>query len=68
MKFRRRTCAPTTLSVKQKLNILSSTTGELVAVDQVLPLVLWTPLFMKEQGIEVCSNVLHQDNKSAILL
>ena len=41
---------------------------ELIAADQVLRLVLLTPLFMKEQGIEVCSNVLHQENKSVILL
>ena len=68
MKFRGGTGAPLTTSVKQKLNTSSSTTCKLVAVDQVLPLVLWTPLFLKEQGVEVKENVLHQDNKSAILL
>ena len=68
MKFRGGTGAPLTTSVKQKLNTSSSTTCELVAVDQVLPLVLWTPLFLKEQGVEVKENVLHQDNKSRILL
>ena len=31
-------------------------------------LILWTKLFLKEQGYDVMSNVLYQDNKSAILL
>ena len=30
--------------------------------------VLWTQLFMEEQGYEITKNVLYQDNKSAILL
>ena len=55
-------------SAKQKLNTNSSTTSELVAVDQVLPLILWTPLFMEAQGYPVESNKAYQDNKSTILL
>ena len=31
-------------------------------------MILWTPLFMKEQGYEVKNNVVYQDNKSTILL
>jgi hypothetical protein len=31
-------------------------------------MILWTKLFLKEQGYEVDRNVLYQDNKSAILL
>ena len=46
----------------------SSTTAELVAVDQLLPLVLWTPLFMKSQGYDITENTVYQDNKSAISL
>ena len=55
-------------SSKQKINTESSTTAELVGVDYVLPLFLWVPLFMKEQGYEIIDNVVHQDNKSTILL
>ena len=47
MKFRGGTGVPLTTIVKQKLNTSSSTMCELVAVDQVLPLVLWTPLFFE---------------------
>jgi len=53
---------------KQKLNTASSTTLELVAVDDALPLVIWTPLFLKEQGYTLSENIVYQDNKSAILL
>ena len=46
----------------------SSTTAELVGVDDLLPKVLWVPLFLKEQRYEVENNVIFQDNTSAILL
>jgi hypothetical protein len=39
-----------------------------VAVDDVSNLNLWTRLFLDEQGYRVSRNVVHQDNKSAILL
>ena len=39
-----------------------------MATDDVLTLILWTKLFMEEQGYEVKKNILFQDNKSAILL
>ena len=55
-------------SSRQKLNTSSSTTSELVAVDQVLPLALWVPLFMEEQGHPIEENIVYQDNMSAILL
>jgi len=42
--------------------------GELVAVDEMIGQILWTRLFMLEQGIKVSDNILYQDNKSAILL
>ena len=31
-------------------------------------MILWTKLFLEEQGYEVEQNILYQDNKSAILL
>ena len=55
-------------SRKQKLNTRSSTEAELVAVDDGMSIMLWTKLFLEAQGHKVESNVLHQDNKSSILL
>ena len=46
----------------------SSTIAELVAVHQFLPKVLWTPLFLFEQGYDVNKNAVMQDNKNMILL
>ncbi len=62
------TGAPVVTSTKQKLNTRSSTICEVVAVDDMIPQILWTWLFMQEQGIKVADNILYQDNKSAILL
>ena len=56
------------MSAKQKLNTDSSTTAELVAVGQLLPLVMWVPLFLGEQGYPMETNCVYQDNNSAILL
>jgi hypothetical protein len=59
---------PISMSRKQKLNTRSSTEAELVAVDDMANLILWTRLFLDEQGYRVSRNLLHQDNKSAMLL
>jgi len=40
-------------STRQKLNTRSSTESELVAMNDVLPQVLWTRYFLREQGYEV---------------
>ena len=56
------------VSTKQKINTDSSTIAELVGVHDVLPLVLWTKLFLEEQGYKIESNKVFQDNKSTILL
>ena len=56
------------ISRKQKLNIRSSTEAELVGVDDASTMILWTKLFMEEQGYGVIKNILYQDNKSTILL
>ena len=56
------------MSRKQKLNTRSSTESELVAADDHASLILWTKLFMEEQGYDIDKNILYQDNKSAILL
>ena len=56
------------ISRKQRLNTRSSTMAELVAADDVATMILWTKLFLEEQGYKVDSNILYQDNKSTILL
>ena len=56
------------ISRKQKLNTRSSTKAELVAADDTAVMILWTKLFLEEQGYTVEKNILYQDNKSAILL
>ena len=42
-----------TISRKQKLNTRSSTEAELVAADDVSVMILWTKLFLEEQGYTV---------------
>jgi hypothetical protein len=60
--------APISFSRKQKLNVRSSCEGELVGIDDALPLILWTRYFIESQGYTVEENILYQDNKSTILL
>ena len=55
-------------SIRQKLNTKSSTESELVATADVLPQIILTSYFLKEQGCRVEKSVLYQDNQSAILL
>ena len=55
-------------SVKQKLNSRSSTETEVIAVDDLMPQVLWTNYFLEAQGYAPERTVIYQDNKSAILL
>ena len=56
------------MSTRQKLNTRSSTEAELVGVHDAMPKLLWTKNFLASQGFDVRNNVLHQDNKSTILL
>jgi len=60
--------SPVTISRKQKLNTRSSTESELVGADGASTMILWTKLFMEAQGYKLRSNVLYQDNQSAMLL
>jgi hypothetical protein len=55
-------------STRQKLTTKSSTEAELVAVDDVMPMVLWTRQFLEGQGYEIKDNIVYQDNQSAMLL
>ena len=56
------------MSRKQKLNSRSSTEAELIGVDDAITQVLWTRLFMEEQGYPIEENIVFQDNTSCILL
>ena len=56
------------ISRKQKLNTRSSTEAELIGVDDAMTMILWTKLFLEDQGYNIQENVVYQDNKSAILL
>jgi hypothetical protein len=53
---------------KHNLNTKSSTKSELVGVNDVSIMILWTKLFLEEQGYDINSNILYQDNNSTILL
>jgi hypothetical protein len=56
------------ISRKQKMNTRSSTEAELVAADDVVGSIIWTKLFLEEQGYPLEENILYQDNRSAMLL
>jgi hypothetical protein len=55
-------------SWKQKINTKNSTEAELVGVDDLLGYVLRACYFMIEQGYDMDSSLLYQDNMNAILL
>ena len=55
-------------STRQKLNTTSSTEAELVGVNDLMTMTLWTQCFLKAQGHTINKSVICQDNKSAILL
>jgi hypothetical protein len=55
-------------STKQKINTKSSTEAELVGVNDLMPQILWTRYFLEAQGYEISESIIHQDNKSTILL
>ena len=55
-------------SNKQKLNVGSSTKGELVAAHDQMPDMMHTLYFIKAQGYKMIKNVIYQDNQSTIRL
>jgi hypothetical protein len=59
---------PIVASWKQKLNTKSLTESELVGIDDMMPIMLWTCYFLLSQGYGIVENLLLQDNKSLILL
>ena len=56
------------ISTKQMLNTKSSMESEIVGVDDMMPIVLWSWYFLMAQGYGVTQNLLLQDNQSSILL
>ncbi len=59
---------PIVSSTKQMLNTRSSTESELVGVDDMMPIIVWSCYFLIAQGYSVIQNLLLQDNKSSMLL
>ncbi len=59
---------PISTSTKQRLNTRSSTESELVGVDDMMPIIIWTRHFLLSQGYGIIENLLLQDNRSSILL
>ena len=55
-------------STRQKLNTKSSTEAELVAVNDLMPQVLWTKYFLEAQGYNTGASIVYQDNQSTMLL
>ena len=50
------------ISTKQKVNSRSSTEAELISMDDILSKVIWTKLFMKEQGCKIVENTFNPKN------
>ena len=50
------------------MNTRNRTEPELVGADDAATMIVWTGLFMEQQGYPLDKNILFQDNKSAILL
>ena len=51
---------------KQKLNVKSSTEGEIVGVSDYLPNMIWVRMYLEAQGYALDENILFQDNQSAM--
>ena len=56
------------VSKAHRLNMRSSTEGEIVSVDDCLSLVLWSCKIMIAQGYGCNRNIILQDSKSSVLL
>jgi hypothetical protein len=54
------------VSTKQKVNSRSSTEAEFIAVDDIISKLLWTKLFLENQGMEIVENIIFRDNQSAM--
>jgi hypothetical protein len=59
---------PLDTSTKHKLNSRNSTESEIIAVNNLIPQILWTKVAYKSTGIQGEGHILYQDNKSELLL
>jgi hypothetical protein len=59
---------PIVSSTKQKLVTRSSTESELVGVDDMMSIIVWSCYFLMAQGYGVTQNLLLQGNKRSIFL
>ena len=55
---------PISVLTKQKLTVKSLMEGELLGVDDMMPIILWARHFLLAQGYVIMENLLLQDNKS----
>ena len=53
-------------SLKQKLNVKSSTEGEVVGMSDYVAFPIWFRYLLEEQGYSVTENIVYQDNQSAM--
>ena len=51
-----------TISIRQKLNTKSLTEAELVVVDDLMPVMLWSRYFLGAQGYKMGASKVYQDN------
>jgi hypothetical protein len=56
------------ISTKQKINTRSSTEAELVSIDDIISKVLWTKLFLEQQGYKINETNILRDNQSSMKL
>ena len=56
------------ISIKQKMNVASSTELVLVSIADDLGMIMWCKYLMEAQSYTIENNILYQDNKSTILL
>ena len=61
-------CAVYSMSIRQKLNMQSSTESEIAGVSDILPRLLLTRLILEAQGVKVTENNFFPNNQSAPLL
>ncbi len=54
-------------STRPKLDTKSLTEAELVGVDDLMPMIIWTRYLLKAQGYEVHDSKIYQDNQSDII-
>ena len=52
--------------IKTKLNVKSSTEGEVVGMSDYVTFPIWFRYFLEEQGYTIEENIVYQDNQSAM--